>query len=336
MTERRSRILPFIWPASARAVALFLGGFAELNIVGEFLRPGFDANYWWMDLHPVPAWMGRVLLGLAGLFLIAYAVRPQLGARRRVATLLFVGGSFAVALLHTALFYVLLASGEIRSGFPVPFSLFVAAAMATIGTAVRNNKSSPTGRRELFAGAISLAACMIAFPAGQVFCFGKTAYARHADAVVVFGCLVYADGQPSQALMDRVRTGCELYREGLASTLILSGGPGMGAVCEPEAMRRLAVAMGVPDGAIVIDDGGINTRSTVSNTCALFDRLGANRVLAVSHFYHLPRIKMSYRRLGREVHTVPARQTGLTFHTSYNVCREVPAFWLYYVWPPSR
>ena len=40
---------------------------------------------------------------------------------------------------------------------------------------------------------------------------------------------------------------------------------------------------------ILRDARGINTEATVRNTLALRPR----RVLAVSHFYHLPRIKMS-------------------------------------------
>jgi uncharacterized SAM-binding protein YcdF (DUF218 family) len=135
-------------------------------------------------------------------------------------------------------------------------------------------------------------------------------------------------------LADRVRTACELYRQWLVNRLVFSGGPGDGAVDEPRAMRRLALREGVPDRAILLDPHGVNTESTVRNTCALFDRLGVRRVLAVSHGYHLPRIRMCYRRAGREVFTVPARETCPLPGPSYLLCREVAAVWAYCFHPP--
>ena len=53
-----------------------------------------------------------------------------------------------------------------------------------------------------------------------MLCFGMTDYRRGADAAVVFGCLAYANGQPSLPLADRVRTAVELLR-GELSRLVL-------------------------------------------------------------------------------------------------------------------
>jgi uncharacterized SAM-binding protein YcdF (DUF218 family) len=63
----------------------------------------------------------------------------------------------------------------------------------------------------------------------------------------------------------------------------------------------------------------------------LFRAWQARRVLAVSHFYHLPRIKLSYQRAGFEVCTVPARQKNVLSQLPYSMVREVAAFWAYYV-----
>ena len=60
-------------------------------------------------------------------------------------------------------------------------------------------------------------------------------------------------------------------------------------------------------------------------------------VLAVSHGYHLPRIKMAYARklTGREteVFTVPAVETQALRAKGYFMAREVVALWVYYVRP---
>jgi vancomycin permeability regulator SanA len=44
----------------------------------------------------------------------------------------------------------------------------------------------------------------------------------------------------------------KLYQQGLAPLLIFFGGPGDGAISEPQAMRKLAISMGVPDAAILL------------------------------------------------------------------------------------
>jgi uncharacterized SAM-binding protein YcdF (DUF218 family) len=61
-----------------------------------------------------------------------------------------------------------------------------------------------------------------------------------------------------------------------------------------------------------------------------------SRVLAVSHFYHLPRVKLSYQRAGREVYTVPAKETYLLRQMPYNMAREVAALWVYYLQPLAK
>ncbi len=161
--------------------------------------------------------------------------------------------------------------------------------------------------------------------------FGNTDYRRPADAVVVFGARAYKDGRLSDALQDRIRTACELYRAGLAKRLVLSGGPGDGPVTEAEAMRNYALSHGVRAEDIFIDNQGVNTEATVRNTAPLFQQWHAKRVLAVSHFYHLPRVKLAYQRAGVEVCTVPARQGRLLGQIPFNMAREVAAFWDYYL-----
>jgi uncharacterized SAM-binding protein YcdF (DUF218 family) len=172
---------------------------------------------------------------------------------------------------------------------------------------------------------------IVSVPLGQMFCFGKTDYRRPADVAVVFGARVYADGRPSDALSDRVRTACRLYSQGLTQKLLFSGGPGDGAIHETESMKRMAISLGVKPQDIILDPHGSNTEATVRNTKLIFDTLHPGRVLVVSHFYHLPRIKLAYKRAGIEVYTVPAKETYLLGQLPYNMAREVVALWVYYL-----
>jgi uncharacterized SAM-binding protein YcdF (DUF218 family) len=110
----------------------------------------------------------------------------------------------------------------------------------------------------------------------------------------------------------------------------MSGGPGDGDVHETEAMRRFAIDLGVPAEAIVTDRYGLSTAATVRNTSELFERRGVQRALAVSHFYHLPRIKLSYDRAGCHVATVPAHERYVQSALPWYMAREVAAWWVYW------
>jgi vancomycin permeability regulator SanA len=157
--------------------------------------------------------------------------------------------------------------------------------------------------------------------------FGTTDYRRPADAIVVLGARAYADGRPSWALEDRVRTACEMWHEGRAPVVVMSGGPGDGAVHETEAMRRLALDLGVPDAAIRLDRDGVSTRATAANAA------GLPTALVVTHAYHLPRTKTAFERRGVRAFTVPAEQRRVIRRMPWMVAREVAAWWWYAVAP---
>ncbi len=315
----------FIRPL-ARGFALFLAGFILLN---QFLRlrsHGFDPNLWWVDLRQLPDWLGQGLLAALSVALLAHAVRAthtKWGRRgTRALVLLF----FAFTLLNAGIFWRLLAQGSVSTHMPLPGSLLFAAMLGVIAWDLRRDASTAP-QRWLPPLAVALG-CAAAFPVLQVFCFGKTDYRRTADVAVVFGARVYADGELSDAVADRVRTAAQLYRQGFVKHLVFSGGPGDGPIHETEAMRTMALDLGVPTTAIKLDREGLNTEATVRNTTMLATQ---RRVLAVSEFYHLPRIKLAYQRAGCEVFTVPARPANWLRALPLNsILREIPAFWVYY------
>ena len=312
-----------------RGLALCFGVFGVLNLLGELRVRGMDGNLWWIDLRVLPTTIRQGLLLVCAGTLIAFGVLPPDKSWRRNLTLACAGVLAGFATLNVAQYYRLLWLGRLRAGLPLPLSLLVAAAMVTIVWAVAREPGTRLRRARWYQIAPVCLAWLVAFPVLQMLCFGRTDYRRRADAVIVLGARVYADGRLSDALADRTRTACQLYRDGLAPKLILSGGPGDGGIGETEAMKRLAIDLGVRSQDIVADEAGVNTRATVKNTGLLLSRRPAARVLVVSHFYHLPRIKLAYWWAGREVLTVPARENPLFLHP-YNMVREVAAFWFYY------
>jgi uncharacterized SAM-binding protein YcdF (DUF218 family) len=232
--------------------------------------------------------------------------------RHRVAALVLVA-HLVLAVLNVAEFYALRAHGLVAAA--LPFSLATVALL--VGAISRTLYDGPSlGWRSRVAGALVAGPLLILM---HLFSFGMTDYTRTAEAIVVFGARVYEDGSASLALEDRVKHGVRLFHAGAAPRLVLSG-----ASDEVPAMVRLALRWGVPEEAIVADPEGVNTYATVAN-------LKVHRVVAVSHYYHLARIKLVARRLGIECATVPCPMTRRLAKEPYFVARECAAFVSYYL-----
>lgn len=309
-----------------RGCALFWALLFGVDVVGRLLAPGFDSALWWVDLRTWPAGVAYALLGLLALGLGRFAVRGR-GGRALIG---LTAGVVALMVADGLRFLALVRSGAVRSEFPVPMSFVSAASLlAALAAIRRGSPAGPLARDWRALGSAALLA--IGFPVAQMFCFGLTDYTRPADVAVVFGARAYASGALSNALEHRVHTACDLYRRGLVRKLLMSGGKGDGAIHETVAMQREAIRLGVPAADILLDPAGVNTRETVRHTIPMLRAMGATRVLAVSHFYHLPRVKMTYQAAGFDVATVPAEQTRLLRQMPWLVLREVGGLWLYYL-----
>lgn len=321
-----------IYCSLARAATSLLGCALLINALVALLAKHLDATEWIIDLRGMSGPLRVVLLFACGVAFTIVGLSSKPGRLPVMAMRVAAGFIAIVARIDVARFYSLLASSRISSELPVPSSLFVAGIAAWLGLRCWSSAiSHPRG-----VAVLTLAVApvwLVLFLLGQVVLFGSTNYARKADAIVVLGARVYANGTPSLALDDRVGTGVRLYNEGLAPRLIMSGGPGDGRISEPVAMKTLAESLGVPSSAILLDEGGLNTEKTAEYLVA-HGRL--SRVLAVSHGYHLARVKIAFERRGIRVSTVPADESRMLTRKPLFVAREVVALGVYYFRPMLR
>jgi vancomycin permeability regulator SanA len=332
--ERSPVAKPRHWLAAAvaRGIALWFGAFTLVSLVGELRTPAFDANIWWVDLRQLPGVVALSLYCAVGVALVAYAVAPRMRPWRFWPTFVLMLGFAAVAAWNSAHFYLEWRSGHIRPGVPFPLSLVICAAFVYLAWAAL--RAPAPGRRRITATAVLVAvvaALVIAFPLAQFYFFGETDCRRQADVAVVFGAEVHNNGLPSTSLTDRVNTAVALYKEGLVKRLFVSGGVGTSGYNEAIVMRNMAIKRGVPAERIAVDSNGVNTNATVADTVPFFGGDGWRRIIVVSQFYHLPRIKLAYERAGWNVITVPAGTSVPIPQTPRLVLREIPAFWVYYL-----
>ncbi len=106
------------------------------------------------------------------------------------------------------------------------------------------------------------------------------------DAILILGCGVWGDGTPSPMLRDRLDQGIALYKAGVSDRLLMSGDHGTTDYDEVNAMKRYAIAAGVPSEAVFMDHAGFSTYDSVYRAKEVF---GAERLVIVSQTYHLYR-----------------------------------------------
>ena len=111
---------------------------------------------------------------------------------------------------------------------------------------------------------------------------------------IVFGAGVRGDN-PSAMLYDRVARAAELYKLGKVRTLLMSGDNRFVNYNEPGVMRNVALQLGVPDDAIVLDLAG---RSTYETCYRARDIFGVQSAVLVTQDFHLDRALFTCNTLG--------------------------------------
>jgi vancomycin permeability regulator SanA len=332
--DRRS-VLTLAADAAARGFALLFGAFSLVSAIADWRSGAVGSDLWWLDMRWMPTGMAVAVGLLAAIALTAWALVPDARPWRRVSTTTAALALAAIAASNGVGFYGAWRTGGITPWAPLPASWLYAAAFAFVAWRVWARQ--PGGRRAVeglaFVGALLL--LLAVFPLVQMAFFGTTDYRRPADVAVIFGAKALHK-QLSTVLEDRVRTGADLYRQGLVPALLMSGGTGDNGVDETVAMRRRAMQLGVPASAILLDPHGMNTDDSVADTTAMMRSRSMKRVLAVSQFFHLPRIKLAYGQAGWDVATVPATASLPVLQTPYLMVREIPGFWVYWARAQAR
>lgn len=156
---------------------------------------------------------------------------------------------------------------------------------------------------------------------------GRRDQAQEADAIVVLGAAQYV-GRPSPVLRARVDHAISLWKRGLAPTLILTGGTGVGdTTSEAAVARKYAMSRGVPDRAIVVEIKGRTTSESMRAVARIMDDREQHSVILVSDPFHMLRLSILARRFGLEPYTSPTRTSPITSnreeHWKYMVSESV-------------
>ena len=164
--------------------------------------------------------------------------------------------------------------------------------MSLLATWSSSVSLSPAARRWLLAVSLSLTGCATFPPRpptperAREFILHQTLPA-HVDLIIVHGCPVRADGEPSTCNKRRARAAVDAWRRGLAPTVLFTGGAVLNRYPEAEATARHAETLGLPKSAILVEIESHHTVTNLSVARGIMVKRGMKTALLVSEAMHL-------------------------------------------------
>lgn len=118
-----------------------------------------------------------------------------------------------------------------------------------------------------------------------------------ADAIVVLGAVVLADGRPSPSLRARAEGAAALWHAGGAPRIVCTGAHHMRPPGEAVVAREVLLGLGVPDAAVLLEEKSRNTIGNLENARGVLPAT-VERVWIVTEPFHMARALRIARRVG--------------------------------------
>lgn len=141
------------------------------------------------------------------------------------------------------------------------------------------------------------------------------------DCILILGCAVKADGQPSHMLEDRLKRGVALYKAGATTKLLMSGDHGQAYYDEVSVMKQFAVDADIPGEDVFMDHAGFSTYESIYRAKEIFQ---AEKIIIVTQKYHLYRALYIAKQFGLEAYGVDADYRTYSGQTARDL-REILA-----------
>ena len=148
-------------------------------------------------------------------------------------------------------------------------------------------------------------AIVFAFLAREIVLDSHQRAIHRADAIIVFGAAEYA-GRPSPVYRARLDHANDLFRKGLATVVITTGGAAAdptyseGGVGHDYLMHR-----GIPESALIAETQASDTAESAERVAVIMRVNHMKSCVAVSDAYHVFRIRKMLEHEGLEVYLSP-------------------------------
>ena len=125
------------------------------------------------------------------------------------------------------------------------------------------------------------------------------------ECILVLGCAVWDDNQPSPMLKERLDAAIALYEAGVAPKLLMTGDNSRAEYSEPDCMLAYALEKDVPKEDIFLDFAGFSTYDSIYRAAEIF---GVKKCVVVTQKYHLFRALKLCDALGIDAKGVASNQ----------------------------
>lgn len=175
--------------------------------------------------------------------------------------------------------------------------------------------------------------CYIAVNVIDICSFSTKDQKCKADVAIILGAATYG-GEVSPVYQERINHGITLYKEGYVEKLIVTGGVGNGNhESDAYIAKQYAVAQGIPEADILIEDTSTITQENLENTKAIMDENGYGTAILVSDPLHMRRSVLLAKDAGINAYSSPtptSKYTSLKTKIPF-LAREV-FFYIGYKW----
>lgn len=302
------------WLAVSRGAGFGLAILLGLNLMEVFVHSTSAVENWLTNLSPLSQPMGITVLAMASTSLLMFGMRPALPGPVQFATFVFVAVFTGFCGRELWQISRIVSEPDRTMAMIQPLGILMLFAVSAVGI-LAGNSDTARGHSSWIAIFVSTILTILCFAVVTVQSGGlsDSKPAEAVPTVLVIGGQQAANGNLSEELTDRVTTGCRLITDKSGDRLLLAGGS------ETQAMKALALESKVPEEKIEVNSEGGNIESATPSTKDQSD----NRVIIVSHWFELARIRIAAKRAGLEVTAVAAEQKHALFNQNLRVAREV-------------
>lgn len=154
-------------------------------------------------------------------------------------------------------------------------------------------------------------AAVFGWGAWRIWEEGARDAAGPAGAVVVLGAAQY-NGRPSPVFAARIDHAVQLVLDGRAPYLVVTGGKQEGdRTTEAATARAVAIARGIPPDAILVEDEGRDTLTSLRSVARILAAHGVRTAIFVSDPTHMLRVLLIARDEGVEAVGSPTRTSPI-------------------------
>ena len=152
----------------------------------------------------------------------------------------------------------------------------------------------------------------------QVWATGRSDDRSPVDAIVVMGAAQY-DGRPSPQLAARLDHVLELWPEGVAPLVVVTGGnlPG-DRFTEAEASAEYLIDRGVPSDSVVLENSGTNSYESLRAVAQLLGQRALDDVVVVTDPYHALRSRLIADEVGLDAQVSSTETSVVTGFDSFS------------------